>query len=210
MEPSQPAEIPNFANISAADGIVSYSMSQLAADPSIVLGNPAPGGYFFYVDQLNQITVGSKIIFSTEAETDPSNIRAEMGQLFQAQKMRDKFPVNSELWMRWDAKCNTLGLSVQQFYEKQKRIKSLRIVTHTETRQRDGERAIYLIAVNKPFELGYRPRPMGAVLRVLGKETDYADEVRTDKFHKALRKHYGSDWESDFAAHGHDLFGSAG
>jgi len=207
MEPSQS---PDLLGIEAADGIISYSIDHLASDPSIILGNPAPGGYFFYVDQLLQIKKGSRIIFSTEAEHDPANIKAEMAQLFQAQKQKAKYPVDSVLWMEWDARCNRLGDSVQKFYEGQRRIKSLRIVVHTEVKQREGETPIALIAVNKPFSLGYKPRPLGAVLRVIGKETDLADEVKTDKFHKALRKHYGSDWQSDFEAYGHNLLGAFG
>ncbi len=207
MEPSQSTDL---LNIDAADGIIRYSMEQLASDPSIILGNPAPGGYFFYVDQLLQIKVGSKIIFSTEAEHDPANVRAEMAQLFQAQKQRAKYPADSALWMDWDARCNRLGDSVQKFYEGQRRIKSLRIVIHTEIKQREGQAPIYLIAVNKPFSLGYKPRPLGAVLRVLGKETDLVDEIKTDRFHTALRKYYGSDWQGDFEAHGSHLLSSVG
>lgn len=195
----------SLLNIDSADGIVSYSMEQLARDPSIIVGHPAPpGGHFFYVNELNQIQSGDQIFFSTEAENDPATVRKEMAELHQAQKQRSRFPQGTEMWKRWHAEVNRLGDALVEFWQGQRRIKSLRTVASVDHNRN-------LIAVTKPFELGYRPRVLGAVVRVVGFEEDKVDEVRSDKFHKAMQKHYGSnDWESDLKAYGGHLLSIIG
>lgn len=193
-----PSQDFNPNHVEMADGIVSYSMQQLACDPSVILGHPAPGERHFFVDQLHQIKPGCKIIFSTTAENDPATVRKEMADLFQAQKQRDLFTIDSPPWMDWDAKVQRLGMNIKDFIDGQRRIKSLRVVAHTNP-------DTGLIVVTQPFDYTHRPRPLGAVLRVLGTETDLADEVKTDRFHTALRKHYGSDWQSDLTTYGRHL-----
>ena len=190
----------SLLNIDRADGIVEYPDEQLARDPSTIIGYPAPPGkHFFYVNELNQIAAGSQIFYSTEGETDPATVKVEMAQLFKAQKERNKYPEGSSLRALWDADVARLGNSLVTFWQGHRRIKSLRTVASV-------DKATGLVVVTEPFLEGYKPRVLGAVVRVVSFEVDQIDEIRTDRFHKAMAKHYGStDWENDLKTHGNYL-----
>ncbi|MEZ0371706.1 MAG: hypothetical protein ACAI44_21620 [Candidatus Sericytochromatia bacterium] len=119
----------SLLNIDRADGIVEYPDEQLARDPSTIIGYPAPPGErFFYVNELNQIGPGCQLFFSTEAETDPATVRVEMARLFEAQKQRAKYPEGSPLRATWEQEVAKLGESLVTFWQKRRRIKSIRTV----------------------------------------------------------------------------------
>lgn len=184
-------------NLSIADGIVEYNEDELARDPSLIVGYPyPPGESSFYVDDVLQIAVGSKIFYSTEAENDPAQIARESAELFRARNKARECAPGSKAFDHWKSEIDRLEKSLHLYHQKRKRIKSVRTVTYV-------DKSRNLIAVNAPFKYGYKPRVMGSVVRITGFTEDMINEIATDKLHKEAKKRYGTyDWQSEYSATG--------
>lgn len=116
-------------------------------------------------------------------------------ELHRANKEMGKYSPGSPLHKHWYEESERLSASVMSYYQGEIRIKSIRTVGYV-NKERN------LIRFTTGFKYGYRPRVMGAAVRILGFENDMINEIATDRLHKGLKQHYGADWESDFTNYG--------
>lgn len=184
-------------NIHKSEGIVDYSEDSLARDASLIVAHPyPPGDTFFYVDDPLQIKAGDKILYSTEAENNPAFFHDAASKLYRARIQQARLLPVAPQYQELADEIYRLTQMLVNYYQGRKRVKAERLVSYVDPARK-------LIAVDKPFTHGYKPRVMGSVVRILGFRQDSVDEPTTDKLHKEAKKRYGSyDWQSEWRATG--------
>lgn len=186
----------DLVGIATADGVTHYNEDVLAEDPSVITADPyPPGDDFFYVDDIKQIKPGNRIFYSTTAENYPTFVNRDTALLHKARNERKKYHPESPLYAHFDEEVKRLEKSVMEYYQGRVRIKSIRTVAYVDPHRN-------LVRVTEGFKYGYKPRILGAVVRIVGFTDDMINEISTDRLEKGLKKHYGASWESDTKHYG--------
>lgn len=184
---------PYALSIKKGAGLVDYREDSLARDASLVVAYPyPPGDHFFYVDDTLQIRAGDKILFSTAAENSPDYFRAAAAHLYRLRVEQARLLPIVPAYAQMQADIDILSAQLVDYYQGQKRVKSERVVAYVDPARK-------LITVTEAFDIGFKPRVMGAVTRILGFVEDTVDEPTTEKLHTEAGKLYGGyDWEAEW------------